>query len=54
MFKLYKLILSWHDWHDPEPGPVDSDAFDGLNTAGWFIVIFCFILFALGERDKYK
>ena len=54
MFNLYKLILSWHDWHDPEPGQVDSDAFDGWSAGFWFITIFCFVLFALGERDKYK
>jgi len=51
MFKLYKLILSWHDWHEPEPDDPIAD-FSGWNTAFWFIVIFCFVLFALGERQK--
>lgn len=52
MFKFLKLILSWHDWHDPEPGPPAETG--DWNTAFWFIVIFCFVLYGLGQSDKNK
>lgn len=52
---LYKLLLLYKDGDVVDPQDVDySYNWDGLNTAGWFIVIFCLILFALGERDKHK
>lgn len=55
MFKFYELILSWHDWGEPEPedalNPFD---WSGIYTAFWFIVIFCFIIYLLGESDKNK
>jgi len=49
---LYKLLLYKNDWDLPEPGEADPNAFDGWNTAGWFIVIFCFVLYALSVKDK--
>ncbi len=51
MFNLYKLILSWHDWYEPEPDAPIIDG-SGIENAGWFIFIFCGVLFLLSHKDK--
>ena len=50
---LYKLLFLYKyvDVVDPEDVDYSWDG-SGIETAGWFIVIFCFVLYVLGQREN--
>jgi len=53
MFSIFKLILHYHDWNIPDPQDVDySYNWDNWNTAFWFLVIFCIVIFNWGKWGK--